>query len=171
MAQHWNKLRGGKFQLEYASKLVEKGYKINFEVNNVSNDLRRIYDITIDKAVKGRLITTNLELKNWSKIFKSTIKDQFIKDLQKMDKLGDIKWVFNTTSGINKNNLKDKIIKTLKKADGETPIDELSKLFTKNSDFSRKASKWIGKDRVSSKSFLEWLDKPENFNKLFEIAE
>ncbi len=170
MAQHWNKFVGGKFQLEYASKLIEKGYKIKFEVNSLSNNLRRVYDITIDKAVKGRLIS--LELKNWSKIFKSTVKTQFIKDLQKMDKLGDIKWVFkvfNKTKNLNNmEELKKSFIKALKKADG-TPIDELDKLFD-NKSFRLKVKKWMKtKKNVDGKKFIEWLDKKDGINKIIEI--
>ena len=88
-----------------------------------------------------------------------------------MDKLGDIQWIFAKKGNINDlSTLKSKVIQALKTADGK-PIEELEKLFGKSiNDFSQKVSIWIGK-RASSKSFLEWLDKLENFKKFFEIVD
>ncbi|GET46193.1 hypothetical protein [Capnocytophaga felis] len=170
MAQHWKKFKGGKFQLEYATKLLEEGASIRFEVSNLSDDIKRIYDIEIKKRVNGRTEITNLELKNWSNFYPETIKNQFVKDLQKMGELGNIQWIFNKTNNISDISvLKTNVIKALKKADG-TPIEEISKLF-KNDGFKDKVILWMNTNEVSSNSFLDWLDKPENFNKFFEIVE
>ncbi len=168
MSQNWKKFKGGKFVLEYASKAVANGKIIRFEVNNLSDDIRRIYDIEIEVA-KG--VLKKLELKNWSEFYPDTIKNQFVKDLQKMKELGEIQWVFNK-AGVNSElaGLKDNVIKALKKQDG-TPIDELDditeaqvkKLFP--SDISN----------ITSNNFkeklLENLNKEEEFSKIFKIVE
>lgn len=127
MGEWWTKFHGGKFALEYASKQIKKGKVLKFEVSNLSDDLKRIYDIVIEDVLpNGNKITKNLELKNWNKFFPDSIKKQFTKDLQKMDELGDIQWIFNK-KGVNStiSELKENVIKSLKKADG-SPIDELN---------------------------------------------
>ena len=105
------------------------------------------------------------------RFYPETIKNQFLKDLQMMNDLGDIQWIFAKTNNISDlQTLKVKVIAALKTADGK-PIEELEKLFGKSiNNFSQKVSIWIGK-RASSKSFLEWLDKLENFKKFFEIVD
>ena len=170
MALHWKKFRGGKFQIEYAKKLLTEGRIISFEVSDLSNDLTRIYDIVVESFEKGGLITKRLELKNWSHFYPETIKSQFLKDLQKMKNLGDIQWIFAKTDNIRDLNiLKSKVLQALKTADGK-PIKELEKLFKPNSAFSEKFLKWTKGDKSSAELLLEWLDKPENFKKFFEIV-
>ena len=66
--------------------------------------------------------------------------------------LGDTQWIFAKT------------------ADGK-PIEELEKLFEPNSVFSEKFLKWTKGDKSSAELLLEWLDKPENFKKIFEIVD
>ena len=51
------------------------------------------------------------------------------------------------------------------------PIKELEKLFEESSGFTRKISKWLNVDDISSEAFLQWLDKPESFKKIFEIVD
>lgn len=171
MALHWKKFRGGKFQIEYAKKLLTEGRIISFEVSDRSNDLTRIYDIVIESFEKGELITKRLELKNWSHFYPETIKNQFLKDLQKMKNLGDIQWIFAKTDNIRDLDvLKSKVLQALKTADGK-PIKELEKLFEKPSAFTEKISGWLEGSKVSSEAFLQWLDKPENFKKIFEIVD
>ena len=68
-----------------------------------------------------------------------------------MKNLGDTQWIFAKT------------------ADGK-PIEELEKLFEEPSGFTRKISKWLKVDDISSEAFLQWLDNPENFKKIFEIV-
>jgi len=43
-------------------------------------------------------------------------------------------------------------------------------LFEEPSGFTRKISKWLKVDDISSEAFLQWLDNPENFKKIFEIV-
>ena len=69
-----------------------------------------------------------------------------------MKNLGDIQWIFAKTAG-------------------GKPIKELEKLFEEPSGFTRKISKWLNIDDISSEAFLQWLDKPENFKKIFEIVD
>ncbi|GET46188.1 hypothetical protein [Capnocytophaga felis] len=161
----WNK-----FQLEYATKLLDEGASIRFEVSNLSDDIKRIYDIEIKKRVNGRTEITNLELKNWSNFYPETIKNQFVKDLQNIEKLDELKWVFNTTSGVNKSNLKEKIINTLKKADG-TPNEELEmiKLEQVKKLFPKEARIITNKNRLDF--LLKKLEEDKIFNQIFEIVE
>ena len=171
MAQYWTKFQGGEFQIAYAKRLIAEGKIISFEVSNLSDDLHRIYDIEVVTFEEGRKIIKKLELKNWNYFYPETIKNQFLKDLQKMDKLGDIQWIFAKTNNISDlQTLKAKVIEALKTADGK-PIEELEKLFKPNSDFSKKILKWMGGKEISSEIFLQWLDKLENFKKFFEIVD
>ena len=88
-----------------------------------------------------------------------------------MNDLGDIQWIFAKTDNIRDLNiLKSKVLQALKTADGK-PIKELEKLFKPNSAFSEKFLKWTKGDKSSAELLLEWLDKPENFKKIFEIVD
>ena len=170
MAQYWTKFQGGEFQIAYAKKLIAEGKIISFEVSNLSDDLHRVYDIKVEYFIKGELKTKLLELKNWNRFYPETIKNQFLKDLQNMKDLGDIQWIFAKTNNISDlQTLKAKVIEALKTADGK-PIEELEKLFVKPNDFTEKIKRWIGGDKSSAELLLEWLDKPENFKKIFEIV-
>ena len=105
------------------------------------------------------------------RFYPETIKNQFLKDLQIMDDLGNVQWIFAKTNNISDlQTLKAKVIAALKTADGK-PIDELEKLFEEPSAFTRKISGWLEGSKVSSEAFLQWLDKPENFKKIFEIVD
>ena len=171
MAQYWTKFQGGEFQIAYAKRLIAEGKIISFEVSNLSDDLHRIYDIKVEYFIKGELKTKLLELKNWNRFYPETIKNQFLKDLQKMEDLGEIQWIFAKTDNISDlRTLKAKVIAALKTANGE-PIKELKKLFKPNSAFSEKFLKWTKGDKFSAELFLEWLDKPEIFEKIFEIVD
>ena len=87
-----------------------------------------------------------------------------------MKDLGDIQWIFAKTNNISDlQTLKAKVIAALKTADGK-PIEELEKLFVKPNNFTEKIKRWIGGDKSSAELLLEWLDKPENFKKIFEIT-
>ena len=92
-----------------------------------------------------------------------------------MNDLGDIQWIFAKTNNISDlQALKAKVIAALKTADGK-PIEELEKLFEENKTFKEKIGKWIDinhkRKNIKSSSFLEWLDKLENFKKFFEIVD
>ena len=87
-----------------------------------------------------------------------------------MKNLGDIQWIFAKTGNINDlSTLKTKVIQALKTAD-EKPIEELEKLFVTPSAFTEKISGRLEGSKVSSEIFLQWLDKLENFKKIFEIV-
>ena len=119
---------------------------------------------------KGRKIIKLLELKNWNRFYPETIKNQFLKDLQKMEDLGEIQWIFAKTDNISDlRTLKTKVIAALKTANGE-PIEELEKLF-ENRLFRDKVKVWMNtKKEIKSDSFLEWLNKLDNFKKFFEVV-
>ena len=171
MVTQWNKFHGGQFVLDYfSSKIDNLDGRLRFEVKeaitNVNGDaVARVYDGILEGGGK----VTKYELKNWSGWYPETIRTQFIRDLQGINSLEELKWVYNSTSGVNKSNLKDKILETLKKADGSA-VDELENLFNKNQNFRNKVSEWIGNERnVDGEGFLKWLSKDDNFNKIFEI--
>ena len=87
-----------------------------------------------------------------------------------MKDLGDIQWIFAKTGNIRDlQTLKAKVIEALKTADGK-PIEELEKLFEEPSAFTEKISGWLEGSKISSEAFLQWLDKPENFKKIFEVV-
>jgi len=154
MQTYWTKFHGGKFQLEYAAKLIDDGKQIKLEVSNLSDDIKRI-----DDGLGG---VKKLELKNWNNFYPETIKNQFVKDLQKMKELGDIQWIFNRTSTMGDMQvLKSNVIKSLRKADG-TPINELK-------DVSLIQAKKIFKDDLMNQNnyvnrILVNLEKDNIFN-------
>ncbi|GIM53349.1 hypothetical protein CAPN004_23780 [Capnocytophaga cynodegmi] len=159
--------------MEYFSKKIENLQgKLRFEAPQTlvidGKEVARIYDATIENA--GEI--TKYELKNWAGWYPSSIKNQFIKDIQSIEKLDELKWVFNTTSGVNKTNLKEKIISTLRKADG-TPIEELNKLFKGSNQklMKDKFSKIFGEPIEDSDDLLKSIEKSDNFEKIFEIVE
>ena len=170
MATYSKKFAGGKFQLEYAEKLLDQGKVLKFEVSNLSNNLTRIYDIQIEFFEEGKKFIKNLELKNWGKFYPETIKNQFLKDLQKMNNLGDIQWIFRKTANIaDMTTLKNGVLQALKKADGK-PIEELERLF-KNEDIVKKLKNIFGEGIKTSKDILNKLNDDKIFNQIFEIVE
>ena len=171
MALHWKKFRGGKFQIEYAKKLLTEGRIISFEVSDLSNDLTRIYDIVVDSFEKGALITKRLELKNWSHFYPETIKSQFLKDLQKMKNLGDIQWIFAKTDNIRDlDTLKSKVLQALKTADGK-PIKELEIISTEQTKKLFPEFKDVINNNNKNRFLLEKLNEDDFFKKIFQIAE
>ena len=171
MATYSKKFAGGKFQLEYFAKRIDnlKG-SLRFEVpqsiiDATGKEVARVYDAIVEYGGK----ITKYEMKNWAKWYPSTIKNQFIKDLQNIKNLDELKWVFNTTSGVTKANLKSKIISTLRKADGK-PIEELERLF-KDEDIVKKLKNIFGEDIKTSKDILNKLNDDKIFNQIFEIVE
>ena len=170
MATYGKKFAGGKFQLEYAEKLLDQGKVLKFEVSNSSNNLTRIYDIQVEFFEKGQRFIKNLELKNWGKFYPETIKNQFIKDLQKMDNLGDIQWIFRKTANIaDMTTLKNGVLQALKKADGK-PIEELERLFD-NRTIVKKLQTIFGKEVKTLNDLLNKLNDDKIFNQIFEIVE
>lgn len=81
-----------------------------------------------------------------------------------------MKWVFNSTSGVNKGNLKSKILATLKKADGSA-VDELEAIFKENPlATSEKYSTLFRREINSAENIIDALDDDAIFNKLFKTA-
>ena len=170
MANYGKKFAGGKFQLKYAEKLLDQGKVLKFEVSNLSNNLTRIYDIQVEFFEEGQRFIKNLELKNWGKFYPETIKNQFIKDLQKMNNLGDIQWIFRKTANIaDMTTLKNGVLQALKKADGK-PIEELEKLFKNNKSIVNLKQLFGNKIR-EAKDILDKLNDEKIFNQIFEIVE
>jgi hypothetical protein len=171
MTQYWTKFKGGKFQLEYAAKLIENGKNISFEVSSLSDDFKRIYDITYDAFENGQKITKKLELKNWNSFNPANIKNQFVKDLQNMKNFGDVEWIFNKTDVINDiPTLKTKVIGALKNADGtvikeiqDIDINKVKELLGKNNG--------IINDTNKSEKLLKALEDDSIFQTIFKIAE
>lgn len=173
MGRHWKSFWGGKFVIEYANILLRKGKLIKFEVNDLSNDLRRIYDIVVEDVLPdGTKFTRNFELKSWNGFYPDSIRKQFTKDLQKMESLESVGWVFNKKGVASTlESLKENVIKTLRKSDG-SPIDELvdtveleqvQKLFPKLIDEF---------DESDYLDFLiDKLDEDEIFDTIFEVVD
>jgi len=138
-----------------------------FEVSNLSDDIKRIYDIEIQVA-EG--FFKKLELKNWSKFYPDSIINQFVKDLQKMENLGDIQWIFNKI-GVNLElaGLKDNVIKALKKQDG-TPIDELGNMSKEQVKKLFPELTEVSSTNIKEK-VLEGLSDDKNFKVIFQIVE
>jgi hypothetical protein len=171
MTVYWTKFHGGKFQLNYAARLVEDGKTIRLEVSNLSDNLKRIYDIEYDEILDGITHTRRLELKNWDNFYPETVKSQFVKDLQKMENAGDVQWIFNKTSTItDMQTLKTKVISVLKKADG-SPIDELNVISVKQ--IEKLFPKDVGNITDSNKLrfLLQKLEDNNVFDQIFEIVE
>ena len=158
-------------RLEYAAKFLDKGNILKFEVSNSSNNLTRIYDIQVEFFEKGQRFIKNLELKNWGKFYPETIKNQFIKDLQKMDNLGDIQWIFRKTANIaDMTTLKNGVLQALKKADGK-PIEELGNIsLDQVKKLFKNESKVINKEN-RIEFLLKKLEDDKVFNEIFEIVE
>lgn len=175
MSIHWNTFKGSKFQIDYfTNKLDEIGAKVEelkFEVphelveylDNGDEIVIRIYDATL-RGVK-------YELKNWNRFFPSTIKKQFVRDLQNIKSLDELQWVFNKTENIpDLKILKEKIIQTLTKSDGITPIDELIENFD-----DLKVKELFPNDNLINPSnyadrLILNLKNETVFDKLFEVA-
>ena len=171
MAQHWKKFKGEKFLLEYFSKKIENLQgSLCFEVSQAlmidGKEVARIYDATVEYAGK----ITKYELKNWTGWYPASIRKQFIRDIQSVEKLDELKWVFNTTSGVNKGNLKEKIISTLKKNDGK-PIEELEKITLEQVKkiFPKEARTINRNNRLDF--LMKKLEDDQIFNQIFEVVE
>lgn len=170
MTKYWTKFPGGEFQLNYAAKLINQGKKISFEVNDMSNDLQRIYDIVIKERSLYRTLDISLELKNWSAIYPDVIKKQFLKDLVKMEKLGDIQWIFKRTktNPFTSERLRAEFIAALKQKGVKM---EMEKLFDKEGVFKKKISNVFGTIIEDADDLIEAIENENNFNIIFRISE
>lgn len=168
MTKYWTKFRG-EFQLNYAAKLINQGKKISFEVNDMSNNLQRIYDIVIKERSLYRTLDISLELKNWSAIYPDVIKKQFLKDLVKMEKLGDIQWIFKRTktNPFTLERLRAEFIAALKQKGVKM---EMEKLFD-NKSFSDRMIEIFESNITNADELIEAIEDKSNFNQLFKITE
>lgn len=172
MSSHWNKFRGGKFVMEYASERVGKGKTLKFEVKTLEQGRFRRYDIGFEEFLPdGTPLLQKLELKNWVGFWGDSIKKQFVYDLGNMNELGDVKWIFSK-KGVNQSmdELRANVIKNLKKADG-SPIDELNNISLE------KVKIIVGEvfDDIDEANkierLIEGLNNPVIFDKIFEIVD
>jgi len=170
MSSQWNKFHGGTFVMEYAGERIGKGKTLKFEVETLDRVKR--YDIQFEELLpNGRKLIENLELKNWVGFWGESIKKQFTKDLKKMEKLGDVKWIFSK-KGVNQSmgELRTNVIKNLKKADG-SPIDELNNIpLAKVKIIVGEVFEDIDEANKIER-LLEGLNNPVIFNKIFEIVD
>lgn len=170
MGKYWTTFKGGQFQLDYAEKLFNIGKKISFEVSDLSDNLKRVYDITFEEIIDELPKIKKLELKNWNNFYPETIKSQLIKDLVKMEELGDIQWIFNKTDNIpDMSALKTKVLNALKDAKGN-PIDELEDLFDNPTSLNN-VKKVFGEDVNSPNDLLVKLSSNDVFSKIFKVVE
>lgn len=171
MSSHWNKFRGGKFVMEYASERVGKGKTLKFEVKTLEQGRFRRYDIGFEEFLPdGTPLLQKLELKNWVGFWGDSIKKQFVYDLGNMNALGDVKWIFSK-KGVNQSmdELRANVIKNLKKADG-SPIDGLNELFNEIGKI-KKMQEMFGESVINPTELLKRLDEPGIFKQIFEIVE
>lgn len=168
MTKYWTKFRG-EFQLNYAAKLINQGKKISFGVNDMSNNLQRICDIVIKERSLYRTLDISLELKNWSAIYPDVIKKQFLKDLVKMEKLGDIQWIFKRTktNPFTLERLRAEFIAALKQKGVKM---EMEKLFD-NKSFSDRMIEIFESNITNADELIEAIEDKSNFNQLFKITE
>ena len=105
------------------------------------------------------------------RFYPETIKNQFLKDLQMMDDLGDIQWIFAKTNNINDlQTLKAKVIAALKTADGK-PIEELEKISIEQIKKLFPEFKDVINNNNKNRFLLEKLNEDDFFKKIFQIAE
>lgn len=169
MTISWMKLRGGEFQLKYATRLVNEGKKISFEVNDMSNNLQRVYDIVIEGEGVNKGSHINLELKNWSKIISVVVGSQFPKDLAKMEKLGDFQWIFRSTktNPFTPERLRTEFIAALRQKGVKK---EIEKLFVDEA-FSLKMTKIFKTDILNADDLIKAIEDENNFSRIIKIAE
>lgn len=170
MAQSWQKLRGGKFQLQYfADHLAEGTSIVKFEVREEikvgEKTVARIYDI----VTESDLGPINYELKNWSgwqSWSSKAFRDQFLKDLSTMAKGKRVKWVFSGHK-MNREEIKRKVIGALQddkwKAQLTSMIQDLSDKSSLETIF--------GAEIGDAESLIKAIDEHDTiFDFLFEIT-
>ena len=173
MASQGTKFIGGKFQLEYAAKLVKEGFEVELEavefaVVNGVDKMRRI-----DIVCRGkRFCVMDIELKNWSKIYSSSFMKQFVEfDLLKMTKDKPKIWVFRKTKGIpDVETLQKKILEELKKDDVRKIIN--AKFKDKKLRLKENLEEIFDGNKIESADDLyKILDDENQFEKIFKLEE
>jgi hypothetical protein len=118
------------------------------------------------KSINSRIV----ELKNWDTFYPSTIRSQFVKDLNKMTELGELKWFFKKSDGVNAGNLKEQVLSALTKQGGG-PVDELNNISLEQ------VRKILGDDygSITNTNRIQKLTTALNddnfFNTIFEVVD
>ena len=128
MAQSWQKLQGGKFQLQYFADHLAEGtsiveFEVRKEVKVGEKTVARIYDI----VTKSDLGPINYELKNWSNWGSwsdKAFRQQFLQDLATMAEGKRVKWVFSGHK-LSREVVKRRIIEALQDPMFQEAIDEI----------------------------------------------
>ena len=170
MAQSWQKLRGGKFQLQYfADHLAEGTSIVKFEVGEEikfgEKAVTRVYDI-VERSPQD---LTHYELKNWSRWgswSSKAFRDQFLKDLAAMAEGKRIKWVFSGHK-MSREELKRKIIKALQDDKWKAQLTSMIQNLSDKSSLETIFGAEIG----DAESLIKAIDEHDAiFDFLFEIT-
>ena len=172
MASQGTKFIGGKFQLEYAAKLIKEGFEVELEVvtDAIINGTKKIR--RVDIVCKGETFhIKEIELKNWSKMYSSSFVKQFVEfDLVTMTKGKPKIWVFNKTKGIQDvKTLQNMVLKELKKDNVRKKIEK-----SINDDKIRKQINGIfdtGDKIEDAESLYKVLSDENQFKKIFKLQD
>jgi hypothetical protein len=170
MAQSWQKLRGGKFQLQYfADHLAEGTSIVKFEVREEikvgEKTVARIYDI----VTESDLGPINYELKNWSNWqswSSKAFREQFLKDLAAMAEGKRIKWVFSGHK-MSREEIKRKIIEALQ----DRGFLEAVKALIKEESQRLAIERILMVKDLRGVSLPEVIGRDQVFNAIFEIID
>ena len=168
MAQSWQKLQGGKFQLQYFADHLAEGtsivkFEVKEEVKFGEKTIARIYDI-VEQSRKG---LTHYELKNWSgwqSWSSKAFREQFLKDLAAMAEGKRIKWVFSGHK-MSREEVKRSIIASMR---DETFLQLLVELLNrpKNRRFLKTT---FGIEFSDGTDLLNALERDEIFSRIFDV--
>lgn len=170
MAQSWQKLRGGEFQLQYfADHLAEGTSIVQFEVKEEikigKETVARTYDIVTEKGMQE----TRYELKNWSgwqSWSSKAFRDQFLKDLSTMPKGKRVKWVFSGHK-MNREEIKRKVIGALQDDKWKAQLTSMIRKLPEKSSLETIFGSEIG----DAESLIKAIDEHDAiFDFLFEIT-
>lgn len=170
MAQSWQKLRGGKFQLQYfADHLAEGTSIVKFEVREEikvgEKTVARIYDI----VTESDLGPINYGLKNWSNWqswSSKAFREQFLKDLVAMAEGKRVKWGFSGHK-MSREELKRKIIEALQ----DRGFLEAVKALIKEEPQRLAIERILMVKDLRGESLPEVIARDQVFNVIFEIID
>ena len=170
MAQSWQKLQGGKFQLQYfANHLAEGTSIVQFEVKEDvkigKETVARIYDIVADEG-RGKM---HYELKNWSSWGSwsdKAFRQQFLKDLATMAEGKRVQWVFSGHK-MSREELKRRVIEALQ----DRAFLEAVKALIKKEPQRIAIEKILKVKDLKVASLPEVIGRDQVFNVIFEIID
>lgn len=167
LGEYYTKDRGARFVLDYASRFQDNVInRIRFEemvkvFNEFGDETKRVYDFTVGMK--------KYELKAWTRWAHwsdEAFLNQFVKDIANIDNLNNLQWVFQKTEDITQISLHKNIFSALKTEKCEQLINEyISK---------EKLEQMLGtklKSKNSRDALVEFLEKGNNFESIFLIAE